>query len=60
MLCWWVESLFHGSGGALFGLCCSLDIRSDGGCHRISFAALLLLSVRSNVNYPRYVSAHCK
>ena len=36
----------------------SLDILSDAGCHRISFAALLLLSVRSNVNYPRYVSTH--
>ena len=21
MLCWWVESLFHGSGEALFGVC---------------------------------------
>ena len=31
ILRWEVESLFDGSGGALFGLYCSLDMRSDGG-----------------------------
>jgi len=42
--------------GALFGLYCSLDIGSDGGCRETCFGALWLSFVF--IICPQYVSAH--
>ena len=58
ILRWEVESLFDGSGGALFGLYCSLDMRSDGGCRQTCLGALWLSFVWSI--YHLYVSVHCE
>lgn len=48
ILCCCLGSLFD-----LFGLCCSLDICSGRGCHRMYFGALLLTSLR-------YIFSHFK
>ena len=45
MATWEVESIFDGSGGALFGLYCSLDMRSDGGCRQTCLGALCGASI---------------